>query len=403
MNVSTLVRSRGLKALGAIAMTLALVLPVATATAAYEPRDRDSNAIMYGGAYSVSEWTQKYNGGDGRNSAASLKSIYGGFGITPENMKNTVAGTVTKSGNVVVNGKVVASNVWTSGRQPIGNSTAMNGVYLRPPAVSFLSESLPAFVNMEGGAFKYAVVKSCGNPVYSQAKPFGQIYKRVILADGSSVAADDRAHAAAQKTGATFKYQVTVTNNGHAAMTNVVVKDSLPAGIELVSNPSNRNITHSMGTIAASTAKSLTMTVRVTDKQNGKYIENIACFTADQNQKGCNNAWIKVNAPVTSQPATEQPKEEGKGNQPKTDDQPKTDESPKGDDNKKPVVAVPVVTQPDTDDSDKNEQPAQQQVPVTLPEAGAGALAGLAGLGAMGYSVRSYVLSRRSLKNSLRK
>ncbi len=391
MNVSALVRSRGLKAVSALMMTLALVMPSATAMAVAQPRDYDNNAVMYGGAYSVSEFTTKYKNGDGRNSAGNLQNIYRGFGINADNVRNVVNGSVTKDGRVIVNGKVVATNVWTSGRQPMDNSTAMNGVYLRPPAVSFLNNSLDAFVNMEGGTFRYAIVKACGNPVYPQNKPFGQIYKRVMLADGSTEAADDRAHAVTQKHRAEFKYTIVVTNNGHAPMTNVVITDDLPAGVELISNPGKRRIEANLGTINVGSGKAYTLTMRVTSKTNGQYINNNACFTADRGQKGCNNAYIKVSAPapkdvtpVTERPVVEQPVTE----RPVVEQQ---------------VTERPRPVAPVTETGRGEEEREEETTPTTLVETGAGALGVLTGMGAIGYTASNYLRSRRALRDSVRK
>lgn len=130
-------------------------------------KDCDANAVMYCGASTASELQAKYKAG------ASIQTIYAHFGISAAEvnaMDNTaVAGTVTKSGDVLVGGKVVAKNALTAGRQNIAGSTKVTkgGItfYTRKPSVSFQSSSLPAFVVLKDGVFQFAILAACGNPV----------------------------------------------------------------------------------------------------------------------------------------------------------------------------------------------------------------------------------------------
>ena len=88
--------------------------------------------------------------------------------------KTAEVGSVTKSGEVILDGKVVATKAVTAGRLNISGSTkhTNNGTvyYTRPPSVSFLNNSLSAYVVMDNGKFKYAVLISCGNPVVGTPK-----------------------------------------------------------------------------------------------------------------------------------------------------------------------------------------------------------------------------------------
>jgi len=128
-------------------------------------KDCNSNAIMWCGAYSRTEWAYKVVGGDGHNSAANLQAIYKAYGVSVEEMKVAVDGSVTKDGKVVVNGKTVATNAKSIGREYMPGSVKQNGVWLRPTQVSFKSDSLDAFVYTKNGVFEWAVIKSCGNAV----------------------------------------------------------------------------------------------------------------------------------------------------------------------------------------------------------------------------------------------
>jgi hypothetical protein len=135
-------------------------------------RDCDSNAVIKCGALSTSELISRYN------SQESVRTIFHNFGITHTDVAtiNTtaVSGRITAGGRVLVDGKEVASDAMTAGRQNIAGSKAVtsNGVtfYKRPPSVSFSSSSLPAFVVMNNGKFNFAIIASCGNPVTATPK-----------------------------------------------------------------------------------------------------------------------------------------------------------------------------------------------------------------------------------------
>jgi hypothetical protein len=145
----------------------ALVAP-GLSNAGSQPRDADTNSIMYNGAYTKSEWLSKVKNGDTKNTAANLQQIYysEGRGITEANFNSasTVEGTVYKDGRVVVGGKTVATGAQSIGRDFMEGSHQSGSVWERPTSVSFAADSIPAFVNMEGGTFRYAIIKSCGNP-----------------------------------------------------------------------------------------------------------------------------------------------------------------------------------------------------------------------------------------------
>jgi opacity protein-like surface antigen len=65
-----------------LAVFIAMQLAVPTvAAAASMPRDKDANAMMWGGAYSASEFNHKLQQGDGHNSAATLQRDFKGFSV----------------------------------------------------------------------------------------------------------------------------------------------------------------------------------------------------------------------------------------------------------------------------------------------------------------------------------
>jgi hypothetical protein len=138
-------------------------------------KDCDNNAVVYCGASTASELLSKYN------ASSSVAAIYAHFGISAADVQalgsTAVAGSVTKSGDVLVGNTVVAKNALTAGRQNISGSTKVteNGVtfYTRTPSVSFRSSPISAFVVMKDGVFQFAILSACGNPVIATppAKP----------------------------------------------------------------------------------------------------------------------------------------------------------------------------------------------------------------------------------------
>jgi len=150
-----------------VLVLLASALAPLSASAAAQPRDCDNNAIVYCGAYTKSELVKKITDGDTRNSASNLQQIFfnEGRGISTAGIGSAVDGTVFKDGRVVVGGKTVATNAMSSGRQQMSGSTKQGSVWIRSVSISFKSDSIPAYVNMDGGVFHWAILKSCGNTV----------------------------------------------------------------------------------------------------------------------------------------------------------------------------------------------------------------------------------------------
>lgn len=161
--------------------------------------------------------------------------------------------------------------------------------------------------------------------------PKGVIVKKVQNVTTNSVLsdADTSATAIAAKPGDTLKYAITVSNNGavdnsgNNDMAKTVMTDTLPTGIELVSNPSQRQISESLGTIKPGKSVTKEYLVKVTSSTAGT-ITNTACFTGnstanDNPQQGCNPAVVTVTVPETpvtpttpvtpEQPAAETPAE----------------------------------------------------------------------------------------------
>lgn len=137
-------------------------------------KDCNTNAVIYCGVSSAADLENKFVKGDGKNTVASTRVVYSYFGIPDNDILNfsqqdVRTGEVSSNGNVTVDGRVVATDAMTAGRDYMSGSTkhTVDGTtfYTRPPSVSFASSPLAAFVVMNNGRFSFAVLMSCGNPV----------------------------------------------------------------------------------------------------------------------------------------------------------------------------------------------------------------------------------------------
>jgi LPXTG-motif cell wall-anchored protein len=158
--------------------TMALQPKVSAAVTFGGPFNCDANSVIWCGAKDTSVIQSEYTNGDGHNSAKSIQAIYDYFGISESDIDSlgvtAVAGSVTKSGDVYAGNTLVATGAWTAGREYISGSTTVthDGVtfYKRQPKVSFLDNSLTAYVVMQNGQFKFAILSACGNPVIAVPK-----------------------------------------------------------------------------------------------------------------------------------------------------------------------------------------------------------------------------------------
>lgn len=120
--------------------------------------DCDTVAIIRCGAFSVGGLREKASRDD-------VPRVYKAFGIEQNELNGFVDGIVWRDGRVTVDGKVVATNAMTAGRNyggtPIPNTNGA-GKY---STSKFVTEGQTAFVKMVNGTFDFAVIKSCGNPV----------------------------------------------------------------------------------------------------------------------------------------------------------------------------------------------------------------------------------------------
>jgi uncharacterized repeat protein (TIGR01451 family) len=150
--------------------------------------------------------------------------------------------------------------------------------------------------------------------------PQGTISKQVQnqTAGGALSEANDAGSAVTAAPGDTLNYSITISNTGAAAdngnndMAKTQLTDTLPSGLQLVSDPSKTTITEDLGTIAPGKTVTKTYAVKVTDTKDGDIITNKACFAgnsmvSDSPQTGCDIAVVKVVVPPVVTPPTATP------------------------------------------------------------------------------------------------
>lgn len=139
---------------------------------AADGRDCTANSIINCGAYSKDELLQKYN----QNATGDLPQIFSHYGIDMGQLANAKEGVAYKNGDVVVDGKVVATGAWSIGRQSLNGSQQLKiggkTYYNTPNQSAFVSNSIRifAFFNADG-TFKAAIIMSCGNPLSATPTP----------------------------------------------------------------------------------------------------------------------------------------------------------------------------------------------------------------------------------------
>lgn len=219
--------------------------PVKAASSPCPGHDPNNNAVVYCGADSAGGLINKYDHGDGHNSASSIQHIYSFFGISSSDIhtmsSDSQMGNVTSGGDVFVGGNLVATGVTTAGRSNLSSSCGGSvhhdvggtSFYTRPPCVSFVSSPLSAMVVMKNGVFQFAILNSCGNPVtghpVTPKKPAYTVNKQVAVKGSNSFSKNITV-----KSGTHVIYRVEVDSTGQADVMNLKVSDNLPNNVTFV-------------------------------------------------------------------------------------------------------------------------------------------------------------------------
>lgn len=147
--------------------------------------------------------------------------------------------------------------------------------------------------------------------------PTGAISKSVqdVTTNSALVPASSDATAMEVHPGDIVKYEVVISNTAQAAsdsqndMADTVFTDTLPSGVQLISDPSMQSINENIGTVQPGQKVVKDYTVKVTDKTDGDILINKACYTGnsivnDSPQNGCATSEIKINLPATQSTPT---------------------------------------------------------------------------------------------------
>ena len=139
--------------------------------------DCDSNAIVYCGGFkeggsSTANQTYLNKNISKRHGPANVGKIMGHYGIDTGRIASLPVGEVRQDGTIWLNGKPVATNAKTTGRQELSgvqNTRVDLGggvvIYERSTSRSIPGGGAKAWVKLDGnGKFLYAVLRSCANP-----------------------------------------------------------------------------------------------------------------------------------------------------------------------------------------------------------------------------------------------
>lgn len=136
-------------------------------------QDCTANSIVYCGAVDVNDFANKYKA----NATGDLPAIYAKYGMQSSELTKFVtsakAGVAKNDGTIVVDGRIVATNVWSLGRNANSHypqkAVNINGktYYESSNKDVMLSSSIPVMVLFnDKGVMQFAVMTACANPNY---------------------------------------------------------------------------------------------------------------------------------------------------------------------------------------------------------------------------------------------
>jgi uncharacterized repeat protein (TIGR01451 family) len=343
-----------------------------------------------------------------------IPGIFSHYGISNPDVDTLVDGTVGRNGNVTVNGQVVATNAVSTGRHFIPGSTHVKSinVYERPTSVSFRSSSLPAFVKMENGQFKHAIIKSCGNPV--KAVPVKKEVKKVPVkkevvkkvpvkkeVKKPAVKIEKKVSKKEVKKHEQFAYTITVRNTGETTLNDVTVVDRAPSGVSFVEaeNTTATEFRTTLDSMPIGASETFTINAKMDHEVKGE-IKNIACVkTREIKRETCAEAVHRMRIvkkvkelPPKEEPAPEpEPEPEPEEPQPQPEPEPEPEEpQPVKKVVKKKIVEVP---REEPIREEPREVEGKESEVRTMPVTGPGLVFGAAGsisvatyLGSLAYS-----------------
>ena len=243
--------------------------------------------------------TQLLVGGVATLTAAKTAAVAGGGSLQPGGQVDytillTNTGSYTISGATFVD-TLPANTTYISSSTTVGTNTyssptlSVTGISLASGATATihlvvqLNSSLPSGVTQisnqgvvnwdsNNSGANNTSLQTDGDPATAGQQPTITLILNADLAMTKTVDTSNPAEAG------TIVYTVGVTNNGPAAATSVVVADTLPGGLTLVSSSATRgsytSSTWTVGTLTSGTSATLTINARVNLGQGGATITN---------------------------------------------------------------------------------------------------------------------------------
>lgn len=380
-----------------------------SAHAADDARDCSTNSIIQCGAMSTAEFTQKYN----QNPNGDLQQIYEHYGINPAAINSAKEGVAQSNGQIIVDGRVVATGARSMGRHSLRpgaeNTVVINGKTYYERAQLTVTLQVWAFFD-NSGKFIGAIAKSCGNPIWGVPTPVPAIACQALQV--AEINRTDR------------RFTVTTTQpQGGAAATGY----SFDFGDGTSSDTTATSVTHSYTKAGTYTA---TVTVHSTigdktgpacqaqvtvEEQPVATCKDLTATLSDRTHytltasASVTNATVdKYHFVITDQSGKSVLDQETTSAtltgelQPGTYTAKVTAETSLGDRTGDNCAASFTIEQPPCTVPGKEEYPAGSpqcvETPPTLPQTGAGSgLGSILGLGSLVTAISYYVISRRNL------
>lgn len=283
----------------------------ATVSALDTDRDCDRFAVIHCGTMNAAELRAEFESNNANSSNGStttqpdIKKVFAHFGINGESLRGSFKqGIVKKNGNVLVDGKVVATGAVMAARGLGG--TPIAGTNASRVSVSAMSDAQTALVKFDAnGKFLYAVMKPCGNPVTATPKTTPPTPPPAQPAVNIVKFVDHDKKYIRVGVNVEYTYRVVVSNPGEVDLTNVKVTDTPDKGVTLISvTPqigtfTNNTWSYTLPSLPKGTELTFTFVAKVPAYLAGRIV-NTVCVDAPQvpgNPDKCDKAEVDVPTP----------------------------------------------------------------------------------------------------------
>lgn len=226
--------------------------------------DCDSNAIIYCGFTSPSNFITKVRNNDSQNGHHDLQTVYAAYGLEPASYDKFVtssrSGKAYKDGRIIVDGQVVGTagnsigrESWMQGSGYFTKNIGGTNYYGNVNAKAFATDGLPITVLFNSaGTMVFAVLDSCGNP-----EGFTPVASNYSCTSLKKTAVAGKAN--------TYSFTTSATQSGNAAITQYVY--NFGDGTTATTTSGSAAVTHTYTKGGTYTAK-VTIYVHLPGNQN---------------------------------------------------------------------------------------------------------------------------------------